>query len=353
MDVAKADENLKVCADYNANSITFYDVKKSPFRIYGAIETEGKDFIRLPSKIAGNISEAVLWLSKHTAGIRVRFTTNSSNLVLKVKTPPFSPMPHMAICGQSGFDVYIDCDGKSNFLKTFMPPYTFENGYIAKIELPNNGMTSYTLNFPLYHAVDDLQIGIDNTAKIVAGEEYSNELPILYYGSSITQGGCASRPGNSYQSIIARKLNRDHINLGFSGNALGESAMAEYIAKQQMSAFVMDYDHNAPNAKHLEDTHFKFYSIIRNTQPKLPIVLVSKPGFSEDEPEDFDRYQVILNTYQKAIEHGDDRIAFVEGKTLFDAEDKDCSTVDGSHPNDFGFVFMARKISRALIKLEI
>ena len=105
--------------------------------------------------------------------------------------------------------------------------------------------------------------------------KYRDMKPVLYYGSSITQGGCCSRPGNTYQAVVSRRLNIDFVNLGFSGNARGERAMAEYVAAQPMSAFAFDYDHNAPSVEHLKNTHYDFYCIKRTT-PLTQIVLL--PG---------------------------------------------------------------------------
>ena len=112
-------------------------------------------------------------------------------------------------------------------------------------------MRSFVINFPLYTDVCELYLGLEESAKVEAAPDYEIKVPVVYYGSSITQGGCASRPGTSYQAIISRRLNCDYVNLGFSGNAKGEPAIAEYIAGLEMSVFVYDYDHNAPNPEHL------------------------------------------------------------------------------------------------------
>ena len=118
-----------------------------------------------------------------------------------------------------------------------------------------------TINFPLYSSVADLYIGLDETAVLKKSLGYKHKKPIVFYGSSITQGGCASRPGNAYESIISRALQTDYINLGFSGNAKAEDEIAQYIKDLDMSVFIYDYDHNAPNLKHLEDTHQRMFSL--------------------------------------------------------------------------------------------
>lgn len=109
--------------------------------------------------------------------------------------------------------------------------------------------------------------------------KYAVKKPVVYYGSSITQGACASRPGNCYESILSRRLDCDYINLGFSGSAKGEDAIVDYIIGLDMSVFVMDYDYNAPTPEHLEKTHSKMFKAIRAEHPTLPIIIMPRPKF--------------------------------------------------------------------------
>lgn len=347
MEISKVDKNLAIVINFNRESTVFHDIHEQPFRIYGAVKTEDASFRRLPMAVAKSVSDGVATLSDRTAGIRVRFSTDAKTIVLRIVAPRAEIMPHMALCGQAGFDIYEDSCGESRFVGAFLPP-EFKDGYITSVELHGSGMRSFTVNFPLYNTVTSVEVGLDKAAKLGAGENYIEGKPVLYYGSSITQGACASRPGNAYQAIISRRLNRDFVNLGFSGNALGEQAMAEYIAAQEISAFVCDYDHNAPTALHLEQTHFAFYATIRKSHPDIPIILVSRPDFSPTEAECHERRAVIRNTYERGRAQGDERLYFIDGETLFSAENRDCSTIDTCHPTDFGFVFMARRIGDAL-----
>jgi lysophospholipase L1-like esterase len=134
------------------------------------------------------------------------------------------------------------------------------------------------------------------------------------------------------------------VNLGFSGNAKGEPEMAELISQLEMSALVMDYDHNAPDAEHLKKTHENFFKIIRNKQPDLPIIIVTKPDFDRDIETNKMRREIIYNTYKNAVDNGDQNVHFVDGETLFGNENRDACTVDGCHPNDLGFMRMAERI---------
>ena len=205
-------------------------------------------------------------------------------------------------------------------------------------------MKDYTINFPLYNNIDEVYIGIEKGLKLEEGDMYKDILPVVYCGSSITQGGWASRPGNSYTNIISRDLDVDFINLGFSGNAKGEPEMAEYISNLKMSCFVYDYDHNAPNVQHLRDTHERMYKEIRAKNLELPVIFVSRPNMylSAEEKE---RKQVILTTYNNAKQRGEN-VCFVDGEEMFKLFGGDSSTVDGTHPNDLGFMCMAKCIGK-------
>ncbi|HML49120.1 MAG TPA: SGNH/GDSL hydrolase family protein, partial [Clostridia bacterium] len=148
-------------------------------------------------------------------------------------------------------------------------------------------------------------------------------------------------------ALLARFLDADFVNLGFSGNAKGEPEMARYIAGMEMSAFVLDYDHNTPNPEHLERTHGPFYDIVRQAQPDLPIVLVSSPN-SDTLKEGTQRRAVIRATYDRALAQGDRKVYYVPGDALLGRDHRECCRVDGTHPNDLGFMRMAETILPAL-----
>jgi hypothetical protein len=179
--------------------------------------------------------------------------------------------------------------------------------------------------------------------------KYRSLDPIVYYGSSITQGGCCSRPGNAYQAVVSRRFNIDFVNLGFSGNAKGEAAMAEYIAGLPMSVFVLDYDHNAPNPEFLEQTHYDFFKIIRDARPELPIVMMSKCDLDSGARTTNDkRRRVIMETYRKSRENGDENVYFIDGAEVYRGTYEDMCTVDKCHPNDLGFALMADAVEAQL-----
>jgi hypothetical protein len=203
----------------------------------------------------------------------------------------------MPLSGESGFDLYIKKKGEMSFHKNIKPipsKANYAEGILAE-KLPE-GMKECLIYLPLYNGVKKMTLGIDPDSEISAPEQFAILDPVLFYGSSITQGGCASRPGNAYTHFLTRWLNSNMINLGFSGSGRGEDIMAQAISELKLSAFVMDYDHNAPDVAHLEKTHERFFRIIREKQPELPVVMVSRCDFDPNPEDSAARRAVIQKT---------------------------------------------------------
>ena len=344
--IDELDLNMAVTTRLDDPEILWQDPHDAPFVLNGFTEpqSKGEPFRRLPKAVAEATSEGVAALALNTAGGRVRFRTDSPYVAIHAEMANICRMDHMAFTGIYGFDLYQRIDENETYIGTFRPSVGMENGYESKLMLRGEGAKEITINFPLYNGVDKLFIGVKEGSSIDAPRRYAHPVPVVYYGSSITQGGCASRPGNSYQAMITRALDCDHINLGFSGNAKGEEAIVNYMASLQMSVFVCDYDHNAPTVEHLKNTHLPLYRAIRKAQPNLPIILVTKPDHQFEEETEI-RRQIILETYHTALAEGDKNIAFIDGATLFQGEMADSCTVDTCHPNDLGFYRMSRTLS--------
>jgi lysophospholipase L1-like esterase len=243
-------------------------------------------------------------------------------------------MNHMPRSGSSGFDLFVGQGTAKRFRKTAIPGAGVKQ-YAALLFTGEAGkMREFTLNFPLYNGVRSLRVGLSPDAQVEAPTPFAIEEPILFYGSSITQGGCASRPGNAYTHILARWFDANLVNYGFSGNARGEQEMARLIARIPQRVFVYDYDHNAPNVRHLAQTHAPFFRTIRAARPDLPVVMVSRPDFDGNLAESRARRDIVRTTYEQAKASGDPHVYFV----------------DGCHPNDLGFMRMALAIRPALAK---
>ncbi len=345
-DISKLDRNFEVKTNMEKCEVKFYDVDEKPFKIYGIFKENGK-YRRMPEKVAKTVSQGVYLLHTNTAGGRVRFVTDSSCVAVRAEMDGLGKMPHFALTGSVGFDLYADGD----FVKTFVPPCDCTHGYESVVELGTNKLREITVNFPLYSNVKELYIGLTESAVVKEARGYKNTKPIVYYGSSITQGGCASRASMSYQAIISRRFNYDFINLGFSGNAMAEDEMIEYIKSLDMSLFVYDYDHNAPSVEHLANTHEKMFSEIRKAHPELPVIMMSRPKFYLTDEEE-KRLKIIETTYNNAIARGDKNVFFIDGRRLTELC-KNEGTVDGCHPTDFGFASMVKVLGDVIENINV
>lgn len=341
MHITEIDKNFKVPKLVERPGLVWKDAEDTPFRIYG-IFREGELFRRLPEKVAETVSPGVLSLHANTSGGRVRFCTDSPYIAIHAELDNVCKADHFAFTGSIGFDLIT---GKRH-LGTFRPSMEVEHAFESVIDISDPCNRTYTIHFPLYSNVRKLYIGLREGASLYAAPEYTLEKPVVYYGSSITQGGCASRPGNSYQNLLSAFLDCNHINLGFSGSAMGEESIAEYIATLDMSAFVYDYDHNASTAK-LQNTHMKMFQIIRKAHPKLPILMLSRPKYYINEDE-IKRQQIIKETYQSARNAGDENVYFISGQDLLVSSARDIGLVDGGHPNDIGFLSIAHVLEPVL-----
>jgi len=345
MNISKIDKNFEVKTAIQKDDIQFHTIDEPPFGVFGIFKENGK-YRRMPEAVAKSVSDGVYALHTNTAGGRVRFITDSSYIAINARMDNIGRMPHFTLAGSAGFDLYIDNVHK----KTFVPPYDMEDGFEGLADFAAKEFREITINFPLYSNVKELYIGLEQDAIIKEAPAYRNKKPVVYYGSSITQGGCASRPGMCYQNIISRRLNCDYINLGFSGNALAEDAIAEYIKKLDMSVFVYDYDHNAPTEEHLQATHEKMFKEIRKENPELPFIMMSRPKhdlFASEQR----RLAIIEKTYNNAIASGDKNVYLINNSMLTRLCGDD-GTVDGCHPTDFGFSSIAQALGDVIERID-
>ena len=356
MKIDKIDVNLAVGSDLGNIEADFRSAASAEFALYGLLAPDDEEpyYKRMPKKIASAVSSGVVNLSRCTAGGRIRFSTDSSFVAISAKMTDMdiARMPHMPLTGSAGFDLYASHPGDryDMYIGTFKPPYDMSDHYESVVYFPERGDWNVTINFPLYAGVQALYIGLEKGSKLGKGKEYANSKPVLYYGSSITQGGCASRPGTCYQAFVSQLLECDYINLGFSGNARAEKAMADYLAEIDAAVFVCDYDHNAPNVEHLEKTHYPLYERYRQSNPATPVIFLnrSKPYLTGEE---IRRRDVIKATYDRAVSNGDKNVYFIDMSTIYEPVFCEGITVDGAHPNDLGYMYMARALAPLIGKL--
>ncbi len=347
-DIRTIDKNFSIKTAIKKDNMNFFDIDNHPFIIYGVFKENGI-YRRMPESVAKTVSDGVFQLHDKTAGGRVRFKTDSQHIAIIAKMHNISKASHFSLSGTAGFDLYEKTDSEYNYIKTFVPPYEINDGFESTIDLKTKKLRDITINFPNYSGVSELLVGIDDNSTLTNGDNYNNVKPVVFYGSSITQGGCASRPGNSYEAILSREFDIDYINLGFSGNAKAEDEITDYICSLDMSVFVYDYDHNAPTVEHLANTHEKMFKAIRKKHPNLPIIIMSRPQYNLNENER-QRLEIITKTYNNAINSNDKNVYLIDGPTLM-ALAKNNGTVDNCHPNDLGFMSMAKAVKKILSKL--
>lgn len=211
--------------------LRFYNVKQEPFTIHGLYDPLGKSpYHRMPESVAEATNDRVKITNFQTASGRVRFVTDSDYISLRMISGGSAHMSNMCLMGSSAFDIYVSRNGTDRFAGVFDLPLTgYTDGYddiIGQPWLPK-GRKEITINFPLYSGVTELWIGLNRNSTLEKRADYKIGRPVLYYGSSITHGGCASRPGMAYETIISRRLDADFINLGSNGSARAEQPIAD------------------------------------------------------------------------------------------------------------------------------
>jgi lysophospholipase L1-like esterase len=218
-------------------------------------------------------------------------------------------------------------------------------------------MREFTLNFPLYQAVKELRIGLDPETQIQPPSPYSRAGRLVIYGSSITQGGCASRPGMAYPNILSRNLNMEVINLGFSGSGRGEPEVCRLFASiPETRLRVLDYEANAGTVEQFGKTLPVNLRIVRERQPNVPVLVVSRIVYSTDftHAENLrtreQAREMQMHLVKDARNGGDAHLHFLDGSTLLGADADEC-TVDGIHPTDLGFLRMAQGMEPVIRKI--
>ena len=344
MKIEQIDRNFLVKSDIARPGITYFSVMDPPFTVHGLIR-EGEKWVRMPSCVAEQVNPGVKDLNACTAGGRVRFKTSSPYIAIAVKYNVMMKMPHFAFTGSIGFDLYTDGVYAGSYING-----GDDREFESVIDLYTREERTITIHFPLYSGVDELFIGLEAGCSLEKAPDYAIPEPVVFYGSSITQGACASRPGTCSDNLLSRLLDCEHVNLGFSGSARGESAMAEYLSGLKMRAFVLDYDYNAPSPEHLLATHEPLFRRVRAAQPELPVIMLSRPKYHLAEGEE-ERVSIIRQTYEHALADGDKNVYFLPGPSLIEPRMIETATVDNCHPNDSGFVCMAYAVKPVLEKI--
>lgn len=351
MKIDQIDKNLATVKSEIGIDNEVLSIPSSKIDLYGVHYDQNLGcFQRMSHSVAKSINYNIEVLSSTTAGARARFETDSAQITLSISYRYLAKMNQMAHSGASGFSLLEETKKGYRFVHLFKPIYSDEHGYTQSVQLGSKKLRKFVLFFPLYNDyINEILLAFDKNSYVGPGNKYDFELPILYYGSSITQGAAASRPDTAYQAYISKWNNVDFLNLGFSGGAKGEDAMIEYLSNIKSLIFVCDYDYNAPDAAHLKNTHYKLYNAYRTKNPSTPIIIMTAPNYSISNKKNYmSRFNVIKNTFDRAIMQGDKNVYFIDGRNFFKMGDRDCCTVDGCHPNDLGFYRMAKSLNKII-----
>ncbi|MEM7012991.1 MAG: SGNH/GDSL hydrolase family protein [Verrucomicrobiota bacterium] len=333
--------------------IKWIDAESIPVEGRGWEDQERQRFFdRFPAKAEENVRDVVWNLSRHSAGMAVRFQSNATTIHVRYTLMSDRlDMPHMPATGVSGIDLYArDGDGNWRWVNVTRP-----NAKNVDTKLASDldaGDREFLAYFPLYNGVDKVEFGVASDSKFEPLA--AREKPMVFYGTSITHGACASRPGMCHPAILGRRLDRPVLNLGFSGNGRLEIEVAELMTELDASVFVIDCLPNLGDAKDVAERTGPLVNRLRKDHPKTPIVLV------EDRTYDYAWIKASLRArhdatraalrgaFEQMMADGVSNLHYIEGANLI-GQDGD-GTTDGSHPNDLGFLRQAEAMEPTLKK---
>lgn len=351
-DVARWDPRMAIESAVVTGGVKWIDGKALPIegRVYNDVDHW---YDRLPSGVTTNVNGGVRSMKHHTTGLQFRFSTTSKKLHFKwVPYNPHLAMDHMPSTGVSGIDVYRYDAAKRRW--RFVRTGRIHDGRTgASFSMGWTPGTPCLVNLPLYNGIRSFSLGIDPEASISALPPRASGVnkPVVFYGTSITHGGCCSRPGLSFVNIIGRDLDVPVVNLGFSGSGVMEFEMSEHLARIDASCYVLDCLWNMRSlaggggrSRCVEVNYEKFIRNLRAKRPDVPIVMAEQCDVFCGGPNAKDRF--IRALYEKLVAEGWRNLVYLP-KTKMYPDDGE-GTVDGCHPNDLGMMSLAKAFGGAV-----
>ena len=320
-------------------------------RMFGNVDNW---YDRLPSNLTARVNGGVRSMRHHTAGMQFRFSTDSKTL--RFRWVPWSKslsMDHMPATGASGIDVYrFDAKaGKWRYVKTGR----ISNAKGGSLSIPWTPGTPCLVNLPLYNGIRSFSLGVDAGASVSPLPKRASgvDKPVVFYGTSITHGGCCSRPGLSFVNIVGRDLDVPVVNLGFSGSGWMELEMADRLAEIDASCYVLDCLWNMRSSgekgakgRSVEENYEKFMRRLRAKRPDVPIVMAEQCDVYCGAPNAKDLF--VRGLYAKLAAEGWKNLVHLPKDGMFDGDME--GTVDGCHPNDRGMASLAHAFGKAVSK---
>ena len=323
--------------------LLWYDVRQLDVEGQGFRDTKA-DFDRLPARAKGVVRDAVWNLSRDSAGICVRFVTDASTIHARwTLISRRLAMPHMAATGVSGLDLYVKADdGRWRWLATGRPTKFPENN-VRLVTGITAKRREYRLYLPLYNGVSSVALGVPAASHVwqAPPRDAGHAKPLVFYGTSITQGGCASRPGMVHTAILGRRLDRPVINAGFSGNGRMEAEVGRFLAEIDAAVFVIDCLPNLNPAQVAQRTE-PLVRLLRQSRPDTPILLVEDRSYANaylvasSRQRNEGNRKALRAAYERLVQAGVKGLYYLDGAHLIGDDSE--GTVDGSHPTDLGFV---------------
>ena len=309
-------------------------------------------FDRLPGAADGTVTKAVWDLSRHSAGMMVRFKTDATAIHVHYKLLNANlAMSHMPATGVSGVDLYAkDADGKWRWVQVTRPTSQEVKAQLVSGLAP--GLREYAAYLPLYNGIEFLNIGVPPNGKFESLEPRKKK-PIVFYGTSITHGACASRPGMAHPAILGRRFDMPVVNLGFSGNGKMHTEVGDYLTRIDASVYVIDCLPNM-NAKQVETRCVPLVKLIRAKKPDTPIVLVEDRRNTNSwilptrDAHHTANHAALRNAFEMLRSESVGKLYYIPGDRLY-GTDGDGAT-DGSHASDLGFFRQANVFEPVLRK---
>lgn len=334
-----------------SGEVAWYDVL--------ALGLEGRGFTdvltpydRLPARAKAQINARVWELSQMSAGMCVRFATEATSLSARW-TLRFEEkaLVHMPATGVSGLDLYVRTPAGWRWQAVGVPRQTPFNSELLVSEFGSARRREFLLYLPLYNGVTRVEIGVPAQARLEPTPPPRASRPICFYGTSIVQGGCASRPGMAYPAILGRRLDRTVLNLGFSGNGRVEPEMANLLAELDPCVYVID---PLPNltAVDVEPRLTNLVRTLRAARPHTPIVLVENITYQQGDPlpanviQSDDSNAALRRVHRTLCDGGVTGLHYLAGAHLLGDDGE--ATVDGTHPTDVGFLRIAQALRPVL-----
>lgn len=304
---------------------------------------------RLPKSSVEELPSAVARLMRFSAGARIRFASNTSSLRVRLDASRVHSFGNMSPIGSRGLDAYVDGTywGSATVTGEGEQELTFFQASPAKPK-------EICIYLPSYQEVTVLSIGVDAGAEVGAPAPFAGRLPIVFYGSSIAQGASASRPGMSYEAILARRLNLDYVNLGFSGSGKAEPEVVDLVRRVDACCYVFDLGKSYRMQP--ADVYGRMLRRVRTAHPEVPLVSIT-PIFSTREFFDGSYTElsrhvrgVVTSATRQLIDAGDRHLHLVDGLELLGPADADAYQ-EGVHPTDLGFTRIADRLEPLLRRL--